>query len=190
MKKLRLIRNNSFHTITAPTLEELNHEKNKLELENGYLYDVCCFSIDDYDLPLPTTYYKMASKTIRVFKTKTIEVRNDDEQWNDVRILNDTGGKDKETSTVLPQSNIQKNNDIVKDYLTFQPMTIFTPDYWYCNSVEFNAIAQYYKCGYDVFAKEDWDSWYESQGQDMISTEERKYLPFVNYIKMLGYNYE
>ena len=110
--------------------------------------------------------------------------------WNDVRILNDTGGKDKETSTVLPQSNIQKNNDIVKDYLTFQPMTIFTPDYWYCNSVEFNAIAQYYKCGYDVFAKEDWDSWYESQGQDMISTEERKYLPFVNYIKMLGYNYE
>lgn len=72
------------------------------------MYDVCCFSIDDYDLPLPTTYYKMASKTIKVFKTKTIEVRNDDEQWNDVRILNDTGGKDKETSTVLPQSNIQK----------------------------------------------------------------------------------
>ena len=47
MKKLRLIRNNSFDTITAPTLEELNHEKNKLELENNELYDVCCFGNDD-----------------------------------------------------------------------------------------------------------------------------------------------
>ena len=84
MKKLRLIRNNSFDTITASTLEELNHKKNKLELENGYLYDVCCFSVDysefgiEYDLTLPTTYFKMASKTIKVFKKKTIQLRNDD----------------------------------------------------------------------------------------------------------------
>ena len=196
MYKLRLIRDNSFDTITASTLEELNHKKNKLELENGYLYDVCCFSVDysrfgiEYDLPLPTTYFKIASKTIKVFKTKTIQLRNDDEQWNDIKILNDMGGKDKETSTVLPQSNIQKNNEIVKDYLTFQPMTIFTPDYWYCNSVEFNAIAQYYKCGYDTFAKEHWDSWYDTQGKHLITQEERKYLPFVNYIKILGFNYE
>ena len=115
MYKLRLIRDNSFDTITASTLEDLNHKKNKLELENGYLYDVCCFSVDysrfgiEYDLPLPTTYFKIASKTIKVFKTKTIQLRNDDEQWNDIKILNDMGGKDKETSTVLPQSNIQKN---------------------------------------------------------------------------------
>ena len=47
MKKLRLIRSNSFDTITAPTLEELNHEKNKIELENNKLYDVCCFGNDD-----------------------------------------------------------------------------------------------------------------------------------------------
>ena len=84
MYKVRLIRDNSFDTITASTLEELNHKKNKLELENGYLYDVCCFSVDysefgiEYDLTLPTTYFKMASKTIKVFKKKTIQLRNDD----------------------------------------------------------------------------------------------------------------
>ena len=152
------------------------------------LFDVCFFSIDEHNLSeLPA---KLPPKTIKVFDIKTIKVRNDDEQWNDIKILNDTGGVDKKTSTVLPQSNIRKNNEIVKDYLTFQPMTIFTPDYWYCNSVEFNAIAQYYKCGYDTFAKEHWDSWYDTQGKDLITLEERKYLPFVNYIKMLGFNYE
>ena len=93
-------------------------------------------------------------------------------------------------SSMCLMCTIQKNNEIVKDYLTFQPMTIFTPDYWYCNSVEFNAIAQYYKCGYDTFAKEHWDTWYDTQGRHLITQEERKYLPFVNYIKMLGYNYE
>ena len=29
----------------------------------------------EYDLALPTTYFKMASKTIKVFKTKTIQLR-------------------------------------------------------------------------------------------------------------------
>ena len=190
MKKLLLIRNNSldnFDTIKGSSLEELNHEKNKLELQKGYLYDICLY-LNGVEMPDKIT--KPSPKTIVVFNKKTIQVRNDDEQWNDVRILNDMGGKDRETSTVLPQPNIQKNNDIVKDYLTFQPMTIFTPDVWYCGSVEFNAIAQYHKCGYDTFAKEDWDSWYESQGQESMTDEERKYLPFVNYIKMLGYNYE
>jgi|TARA_R110000851_G_scaffold159691_1_gene302974 hypothetical protein len=190
MKKLRLLRHttdNSFDTITAPTLEELNHEKNKLELEKGYLYDVCLY-LNGVEIPDKIT--KPTPKTIVVFNKKTIQLRNDDEQWNDVRILNDMGGKDKETSTVLPHPNIQKNNEIVKDYLTYQPMTIFTPDVWYCGSVEFNAVAQYHKCGYDTFAKEHWDSWYDTQGQHSITQEERKYLPFVNYIKVLGYNYE
>jgi len=189
MKKLLLLKNNSFDTITASTLEELNHEKNKLELKNNELFDVCYFGYDD--TPIPTTYFKkIAPKTIRVFNKKTIQVRNDDEQWNDVQGVKESGGSDKETSTIVSHYNIQKNNDIVKDYLTFQPMTIFTPDVWYCNSIEFNAVAQYYKGDHDTFAKEHWDSWYESQGQHLITQEERKYLPFVNYIKMLGFNYE
>ena len=186
--KIRLIKNDKIKTIVGDSLEELNYKKNILELENNELFDVCCFSDDD--LPLPTTCFKLKPKTIKVFKTKTINIRNDVEQWCDVIGVSQSGGSSKETSTIVPQYNIQKNNDIVKSKISFIPITIFTPNYWYCNSVEFNAIAQYYKCGYDVFAKEDWDSWYESQGQDMISTEERKYLPFVNYIKMLGYNYE
>ena len=52
------------------------------------------------------------------------------------------------------------------------------------NSIEFNAIAQYYKGNHDTFAKEHWDSWYGKQGKDLITQEERKYLPFVNYIKI------
>ena len=43
MKKLRLIRNNSFDTIIASTLEELNHEKNKLELKKLNLPDQAQF---------------------------------------------------------------------------------------------------------------------------------------------------
>ena len=30
-----------------------------------------------------------------------------------------------------------------------------------------------------------WDSWYDTQGKDLITEEEKKYLPFVNYIKMI-----
>lgn len=188
--KLNLIKNNKCIKLSGKSLEVLNHEKNKLELESNKLFDVCCFSVDNYDLPLPTTYFKMASKTIKVFKTKTIQVRNDDEQWNDVQGVKESGGSDKETSTIVSHYNIQKNNDIVKDYFTFQPMTIFTPDCWYSNSIEFNAIAQYYKGDHDTFAKEHWDGWYGKQGKDLITQEERKYLSFVNYIKRLGYNYE
>ena len=188
MKKLRLIRNNSFDTITAPTLEELNHEKNKLELESNELFDVCCFGNDD--TPLPTTYFKIAPKTIRVFKTKTIKIRNDFEQWCDVQGVEQTGGSDNESSTIVSHYNIQKNNDIVKDNFNFIPLTIFTPNYWYCNSVEFNAISQYYKGKHDTFAQEQWSAWYQHEGKELITKEELKYLPFVNFIKRLGFNYE
>ena len=185
---LLLTKHNDITKISGSSLEYLNHEKNKIELETNELFDVCFFSIDEHKLSeLPA---KLPPKTIKVFDKKTIKVRNDDEQWNDVRILNDVGGVDRKTSTVLPQPNIQKDNDIVKDYLTFQPMTIFTPDYWYCNSVEFTAISQYYKSGYDTFAKKYWELWYELQGQYLITQKEKKYLPFVNYIKRLGFNYE
>ena len=34
--------------ISGSSLEYLNHEKNKLELENNQLFDVCFFSSDDY----------------------------------------------------------------------------------------------------------------------------------------------
>ena len=188
MKKLRLIRNNSFDTITAPTLEELNHEKNKLELKNGHLFDVCCYSNDN--TPLPTTYFKMAPKTIRVFNVKTIEIRNDFEQWCDVQGVEQTKGSDNELSTIVSHYNIQRNNDIVKDYFNFIPLTIFTPDNWYCNSVEFNAISQYYKGNHDTFAQEQWNAWYQHEGKELITEEELAYLPFVNFIKRLGFNYE
>ena len=143
MKKLRLIRNNSFDTITAPTLEELNHEKNKLELESNELFDVCCFGNDD--TPLPTTYFKLAPKTIKVFNRKTIKIRNDFEQWCDVQGVEQSGGSDNESSTIVSHYNIQKNNAIVKDYSNFIQLTIFTQDHWSLNIVEFNVIYQYYK---------------------------------------------
>ena len=189
MGQLNLIKNNKLTKLSDKSLEVLNHGKNKLELENNELFDVCYFSVDDYDLPLPTTLQKIPPKTIKVFKKKTIQLRNDDEQWNDIQGVKESGGSDKETSTIVSHYNVQKNNEIVEDYLTFQTLTIFTPDYWYCNSVEFNAISQYYKSGYDIFAKKHWDIWYELQGQYLITQKERKYLPFVNYIKRLGFNY-
>ena len=74
--------------------------------------------------------------------------------------------------------------------LFFIPLTIFTPDYWYCNSVEFNAISQYYKGNHDTFAQQQWNTWYEHEGKDLITEEELTYLPFVNFIKRLGFNYE
>ena len=188
MKKLRLIRSNSFDTITAPTLEELNHEKNKLELENNELYDVCCFGNDD--TPLPTNYFKLAPKTIRVFDRKTIKIRNDFEQWCDVQGIEQTKGSDNELSTIVSHYNIQRNDDIVKDYFNFIPLTIFTPDMWYCNSVEFNTISQYYKGNHDTFAQQQWNTWYEHEGKELITKEESNYLPFVNFIKRLGFNYE
>tara|TARA_B100001057_G_scaffold446741_1_gene485595 strand:- start:1788 stop:2351 length:564 start_codon:yes stop_codon:yes gene_type:complete len=186
--KLRLIKNNEYTTISGSSLEDLNYQKNILELENAYLYDVCCFGNDD--LPLPTTYFKLAPKTIKVFKTKTIKIRNDFEQWCDVQGVEQTGGSDNELSTIVSHYNIQRNDDIVKDYFNFIPLTIFTPDNWYCNSVEFNAISQYYKGNHDTFAKEQWNAWYQHEGKELITKEELDYLPFVNFIKRLGFNYE
>ena len=188
--KLNLIKNNKCIKLSGKSLEVLNHEKNKLELESNKLFDVCCFSVDNYDLPLPTTYFKMASKTIKVFKTKTIQVRNDDEQWNDVQGVKESGGSDKETSTIVSHYNIQRNDDIVKDNFNFIPLTIFTPNYWYCNSVEFNVIAQYYKGNHHKLSLEDWESWYMHEGKDLITTEEKEFLPFVNFIKRVGFSYE
>ena len=69
-------------------------------------------------------------------------------------------------------------------------MTIFTPNYWYCNSVEFNIIAQYYKGNHHKLSLEDWESWYMHEGKDLITTEEKEFLPFVNFIKRIGFNYE
>lgn len=191
MGRLNLIKNNKLTKLSGKSLEVLNHEKNKLELKNNELFDVCYFSIDDYDLQLPTTFQKIPSKTIKVFKKKIIKVRNDDEQWNDVQGIKDTGGnKDKDMSTIVSSYDAQKTKKIINNNLTFQTLTIFTPNYWYCNSVEFTAISQYYKSGYDTFAKKYWELWYELQGQYLITQKEKKYLPFVNYIKRLGFNYE
>ena len=174
--------------ISGSSLEYLNHEKNKLELENNQLFDVCFFSFDDYDLPAPPV--KVPPKTIKVFKKKTIKIRNDFEQWCDTQGVKGTGGSDNELSTIVSHYNIQKNNDIVKDYFNFIPLTIFTPDMWYCNSVEFNAISQYHKGNHPTFAQSQWSTWYEHEGKDLITEEELTYLPFVNFIKRLGFNYE
>ena len=174
--------------ISGSSLEYLNHEKNKLELENNQLFDVCFFSSDDYDLPAPPV--KVPPKTIKVFKKKTIKIRNDFEQWCDTQGVKGTGGSDNELSTIVSHYNIQKNNDIVKDYFNFIPLTIFTPDNWYCNSVEFNAISQYHKGNHDTFAQQQWNTWYEHEGKNLITEEELAYLPFVNFIKRLGFNYE
>jgi len=174
--------------ISGSSLEYLNHEKNKLELENNQLFDVCFFSFNDYDLPAPPV--KVPPKTIKVFKKKIIKIRNDFEQWCDIQGVKESGGSDNESSTIVSHYNIQRNDDIVKDYFNFIPLTIFTPDMWYCNSVEFNAISQYYKGNHDTFAKEQWDTWYEHEGVNLITEEELKYLPFTNFVKRLGFNYE
>ena len=60
--RLNLIKNNKLTKLSGKSLEVLNHEKNKLELKNNELFDVCYFSIDDYDLQLPTTFQKIPSK--------------------------------------------------------------------------------------------------------------------------------
>jgi hypothetical protein len=185
---LLLTKDYNITKISGSSLEYLNHEKNKLELENNQLFDVCFFSSNDYDLPAPPV--KVPPKTIKVFKKKTIKIRNDFEQWCDVQGVKESGGSDKTTSTIVSQSNIQKNDEIINDLFNFIPMTIFTPDMWYCGSVEFNAIAQYYKGNHYLFAKKQWDSWYEHEGTSLITEEQRRYLPFVNYIKRLGFNYE
>tara|TARA_R110002020_G_scaffold224748_1_gene434654 strand:+ start:729 stop:1292 length:564 start_codon:yes stop_codon:yes gene_type:complete len=174
--------------ISGSSLEYLNHEKNKLELENNQLFDVCFFSFDDYDLPAPPV--KVPPKTIKVFKKKTIKIRNDFEQWCDTQGVKGTGGSDNESSTIVSHYNIQRNDDIVKDYFNFISLTIFTPDMWYCNSVEFNAMSQYHKGNHDTFAQEQWDTWYEHEGVNLITEEELKYLPFTNFVKRLGFNYE
>ena len=174
--------------ISGSSLEYLNHEKNKLELENNQLFDVCFFSSDDYDLPAPPV--KVPPKTIKVFKKKTIKIRNDFEQWCDTQGVKGTGGSDNELSTIVSHYNIQRNDDIVKDYFNFIPLTIFTQDMWYCNSVEFNAISQYHKGNHPTFAQSQWSTWYEHEGKDLITEEELTYLPFVNFIKRLGFNYE
>jgi len=186
--KLRLIKNNQHTTLSGKSLEELNHRKNLIELENNELFDVCCFG--DNESSLPTTYWRMAPKTIRVFETKTIKIRNDYEQWNDVQRVKEIGGSDIETSTIVSHYNITQNDDIVKNNFNFIPLTIFTPDTWYCNSVEFNVISQYYKGNHDTYGKEHWDSWYQHEGNDLITEQELRYLPFVNFIKRLGFNYE
>ena len=174
--------------ISGSSLEYLNHEKNKLELENNQLFDVCFFSFDDYDLPAPPV--KVPPKTIKVFKKKTIKIRNDFEQWCDTQGVKGTGGSDNESSTIVSHYNIQRNDDIVKDYFNFISLTIFTPDMWYCNSVEFNAMSQYYKGNHDTFAQEQCDTWYEHEGKELITKEELEYLPFTNFVKRLGFNYE
>ena len=71
--KLRLIKNNQHTTLFGNSLEDLNYQKDILELENNELFDICCFSNDD--TPLPTTCFKIAPKTIRVFNVKTIKIR-------------------------------------------------------------------------------------------------------------------
>ena len=60
----------------------------------------------------------------------------------------------------------------------------------YFNSVEFNAISQYHKGNHPTFAQSQWSTWYEHEGKDLITEEELTYLPFVNFIKRLGFNYE
>jgi len=185
---LRLIKGSEYTTISGSSLEDLNYQKDILELENNELFDVCCFSNDD--TPLPTTYFKLTPKTIKVINKKTIKIRNDFEQWCDVQGVEQSGGSDKETSTIVPKYNIQKNNDIVKDNFNFIPLTIFSPDNWYCNSVEFNAISQYYKGNHNTFAQQQWNTWYQHEGKELITREELTYLPFVNFIKRLGFNYE
>ena len=97
----------------------------------------------------------------------------------------------KKLSTIVSHYNIQKNNDIVKDNFNFISLTIFSPDNWYCNSVEFNnTISQYYKGNHDTFAQQQWNTWYEHEGKELITKEELIFLPFVNFIKRLGFNYE
>jgi len=187
--KLRLIKYNDHTTISGSSLEDLNYQKDILELQNNELFDVCCFSNDD--TPLPTTYlFKIAPKTIKVMNPKTIKIRNDFEQWCDVQGIEKSGGSDKETSTIVPEYNIQKNNDIVKDNFNFIPLTIFSPNNWYCNSVEFNVISQYHKGNHDTFAQQQWNTWYQHEGKELITRKELTYLPFVNFIKRLGFNYE
>ena len=103
--------------ISGSSLEYLNHEKNKLELENNQLFDVCFFSSDDYDMPAPPV--KVPPKTIKVFKKKNIKIRNDFEQWCDVQGVEQTCVSHNESSTIVLHDNIKKNNDIDKDNYNF-----------------------------------------------------------------------
>ncbi len=124
MKKLLLFSNNSldnFDMIKGLSLEELNHEKNKLELQKGYLYDICLY-LNGVEMPDKIT--KPRPKTIMVFDKKTIKIRNDFEQWSDVKGVEQSGGSDKITSTVVLQSNIQKSDEIIKDLFNFIPLII------------------------------------------------------------------
>lgn len=186
---LLLIKGNDTTKISGSSLEYLNHEKNKIELETNELFDVCFFSIDEHNLSeLPV---KLPPKTIKVFDKKTIKVRNDDEQWNDVKGVEASGGsKNKKGTTIVKQYNKQENEEIINDDFSLVPITIFTPDMWYCGSVEFNAVAQYYKGNHDTFSEHQWHSWYIDQGIGLISNKQKRYLPFINYIKRLGFNYE
>ena len=186
--KIRLIKGSEYTTISGSSLEDLNYQKNILELQNNELFDVCCFSNDD--TPLPTTCFKLAPKTIKVINKKTIKIRSDFEQWCDVQGVEQSGGSDNEQSTIVSHYNIQKNSEIVKDNFNFISLTIFSPDYWYCNSVEFNTISQYHKGNHDTFAQSQWNTWYQHEGKDLITEQELRYLPFVNFIKRLGFNYE
>ena len=186
--KLILIKNNQHTVLSNKSLEELNHQKNLIELENNELFDVCCFG--DNESSLPTTYHRMSPKTIKVFHKKTLQIRNDFEHWCDVQGVEQSGGSDKKTSTIVPKYNITENNNIVNDNFNFISLTIFTPNQWYCNSVEFNAISQYYKGKHDTFSQNQWNDWYEHEGKHLITKQELNYLPFVNFIKRLGFNYE
>ena len=39
-------------------------------------------------------------------------------------------------------------------------------------------------------AQQQWNTWYQHEGKELIAREELTYLPFVNFIKRLGFNYE
>ena len=62
----------------------------------------------------------------------------------------------------------------------------FQANMWYCNSVEFNAMSQYYKGNHDTFAQKQWNTWYEHECKDLITKEELEYLPFTNFVKRLA----
>jgi len=168
-----------------------NHEKNKRELDRGKLYDTCFFIDSNGSIRAPKTHFiEPQQKSVVTFNKTKVSVRNDLEPWTDIKTVASTGGSNIETSTITRKRNLVRENRATIDTEQKIDVTFVSTDFWYCKSVEFNALSQFYKGNHYKFMTLTWDSWLEFEGKEVLTEDLVGYeLFFFTYIRRLGYNF-
>jgi hypothetical protein len=168
-----------------------NHEKNKRELERGKLYDTCFFVDSNGSMKTPNTHFiKPQQKSVVTFNKTKVSVRNDLEPWTDIQNVSRSGGSDVETSTIARKRNLVRENMAKIDTENKIDVSFVSTDFWYCKSVEFNALSQFYKGNHYKFMSSLWKTWLDSEGRELLTEDLVGYeLFFFSYIRRLGYNF-